>query len=168
MGVNINTASIPLLSYVSGIGPKIAENIVKHRNENGVFSSRAAIKKVARLGNKSFEQAAGFLRIKNAINPLDNSAVHPESYALIAKMAKDLKINVSELIGNKSLLAQIELNNYISLTIGLPTLKDIISELEKPGLDPREKAKVVAFNQNLKTIAAVSYTHLTLPTKRIV
>lgn len=155
VGVNINTASVPLLSYVSGIGTKIAENIVKYRNENGVFTSRAAIKKVPRMGNKSFEQAAGFLRIKNAKNPLDNSAVHPESYGLVSKMAKDLNTNVAELIGNKSMLTQIELKRYTSSTIGLPTLQDIVNELEKPGLDPRKKAKMFAFNQNLKTIADV-------------
>ena len=155
VGVNINTASESLLSYVSGIGPKLAENIVNYRNENNSFSSRNEIKKVARLGGKAFEQSAGFLRIKNAKNPLDDSAVHPESYALIAKMAKDLKTNVAEFIGNKPLLDKINLQNYISSSIGLPTLQDIISELEKPGLDPREKAKVFTFNQNLKTIADV-------------
>ena len=155
VGVNINTASESLLSYVSGIGPKLAENIVSYRNENGSFSSRNEIKKVARLGGKAFEQSAGFLRIKSAKNPLDNSAVHPENYALISKMAKDLKSNVADLIGNTSLLKKIDLQNYISTKIGLPTLKDIISELEKPGLDPREKAKVFTFNQNLKTIADV-------------
>jgi len=155
VGVNINTASESLLSYVSGIGPKLAENIVKYRNENKAFSSRNEIKKVARLGGKAFEQSAGFLRIKNAQNPLDDSAVHPERYALIAKMAKDLKTNVGDLIGNKELLNKITLQNYSSSTIGLPTLQDIISELEKPGLDPRKKAKVFTFNQNLKTIADV-------------
>ena len=155
VGVNINTASESLLSYVSGIGPKLAENIVNFRNENGSFSSRIQIKKVARLGGKAFEQSAGFLRIKNAKNPLDDSGVHPESYALITKMAKDLKTNISALIGNKSLLDKIDLHNYISSATGLPTLQDIISELEKPGLDPREKAKVFTFNQNLKTIADV-------------
>jgi uncharacterized protein len=155
VGVNINTASESLLSYVSGIGPKLAENIVNYRNENSSFSSRTEIKKVARLGGKAFEQSAGFLRIKNAKNPLDDSAVHPESYALIAKMAKDLKTNVADLIGNKTLLNKINLQNYISSTIGLPTLQDIISELEKPGLDPREKAKVFTFNQDLKTITDV-------------
>ena len=155
VGVNINTASESLLSYVSGIGPKLAENIVNFRNENGSFSSRIQIKKVARLGGKAFEQSAGFLRIKNAKNPLDDSGVHPENYALITKMAKDLKTNISALIGNKSLLDKIDLQNYTSSTIGLPTLQDIINELEKPGLDPREKAKVFTFNQNLKTIADV-------------
>ena len=155
VGVNINTASESLLSYVSGIGPKLAENIVNYRNENNSFSSRNEIKKVARLGGKAFEQSAGFLRIKNAKNPLDDSAVHPESYALIAKMAADLKTNVVDFIGNKSLLNKINLQNYTSSTIGLPTLQDILSELEKPGLDPRKKAKVFTFNQNLKTIADV-------------
>ncbi len=155
VGVNINTASESLLSYVSGIGPKLAVNIVNFRNENGSFTSRIQIKKIARLGGKAFEQSAGFLRIKNAKNPLDDSGVHPESYALVTKMAKDLKTNVSEFIGNKTLLSKINLQNYTSTTIGIPTLQDIISELEKPGLDPREKAKVFTFNQNLKTIVDV-------------
>lgn len=153
VGVNINTASVSLLSYVSGIGPKLAENIVNYRNENGAFSSRNEIKKVARLGNKAYEQGAGFLRIKNAKNPLDDSAVHPESYSVIAKMAKDEKCSVSDLIGNKEVLQKIELEKYTSATIGLPTLKDIISELEKPGLDPRETAKVFTFNQDIRTIS---------------
>ena len=152
VGVNINTASESLLSYVSGIGPKLAENIVNYRNENGAFLSRTTIKKVPRLGGKAFEQAAGFLRIKNAKNPLDNSGVHPESYALVDKMAKDLKIKVTDLIGNKELLKKITLKNYISETIGLPTLQDIIKELEKPGLDPRAKAKMFSFDQNIKSI----------------
>ena len=153
VGVNINTASESLLSYVSGIGPKLAENIVQFRNENGSFSSRNAIKKVPRLGGKAFEQAAGFLRIKNAKNPLDNSGVHPESYELVAKMAKDLQKNVSEFIGNKELLQKIPLKNYITTTIGLPTLEDIKKELEKPGLDPRGKAKAFSFDANIKTIS---------------
>ena len=152
VGVNINTASESLLSYVSGIGPKLAENIVNYRNENGAFLSRTTIKKVPRLGGKAFEQAAGFLRIKNAKTPLDNSGVHPESYALVDKMAKDLKIKVTDLIGNKELLKKITLKNYISETIGLPTLQDIIKELEKPGLDPRAKAKMFSFDQNIKSI----------------
>jgi len=152
IGVNINTASTSLLSYVSGIGPKLAENIVNYREENGAFTSRSDIKKVPRLGDKAFEQGAGFLRIKNAKNPLDDSAVHPESYALITKMAKDVKLNVADLIGNKETLQQIKLENYCSETIGLPTLKDIVKELEKPGLDPRQTAKVFTFNQNIRTI----------------
>lgn len=153
VGVNINTASESLLSYVSGIGPKLAENIVNYRNENGSFSSRNQIKKVPRLGGKAFEQAAGFLRIKNGKNPLDDSAVHPESYLLVDKMAKDLKTKVADLIGNKELLKTIKLQNYISETIGLPTLQDILKELEKPGLDPRATAKVFSFDQNIKSIA---------------
>lgn len=152
VGVNVNTASESLLSYVSGIGAKLAENIVKYRNENGAFTSRKDIQKVARLGGKAFEQSAGFLRIKNAKNPLDNSAVHPECYALVKQMAKDEGKTIGDLIGNASLLKAIKLQNYITNTYGLPTLKDIIKELEKPGLDPREQAKVFTFNQNIKTI----------------
>ena len=152
VGVNINTASVPLLSYVSGIGPKLAENVVNYREENGAFSSREAIKKVPRLGGKAFEQAAGFLRIKNGNNPLDDSSVHPESYDVVSKMAKDEGIKVSELIGKKALLQKINLEKYITEKIGLPTLQDILKELEKPGLDIREEAKVFTFNQNIKTI----------------
>ena len=152
IGVNINTASTSLLSYVSGIGPKLAENIVVYRAENGAFNSRTEIKKVPRLGDKAFEQGAGFLRIKNAKNPLDDSAVHPESYDVVKKIAKDLKLNVADLIGNKETLQKIELQKYCTATIGLPTLKDIVKELIKPGLDPRQKAKVFTFNQNIRTI----------------
>ena len=152
VGVNINTASESLLSYVSGIGPKLAENIIKYRDENGAFISRSDIKKVPRLGGKAFEQSAGFLRIKNANNLLDDSAVHPESYDLVKKMAKDVNCSVADLIGNKTVLQKIELDNYCSDSIGLPTLTDIISELEKPGLDPRQEAKVFTFNKNIRTI----------------
>lgn len=152
VGVNINTASKSLLSYVSGIGPKLAENIFNYRNENGVFKSRAAIKKVPRLGGKAFEQGAAFLRIKDAENPLDDSAVHPESYAIVTKMAKDLKTSVTELISDKALLQKIDLKKYCTDTVGLLTLEDIVKELEKPGLDIREPAKVFTFNQNIKTI----------------
>jgi protein Tex len=152
IGVNINTASKSLLSYVSGIGPKLAENIINYRNENGTFSSRDEIKKVPRLGAKAFEQGAGFLRIKNGKNPLDDSSVHPERYALVKKMAKDQAIDIAELIRNKVVLQQIKLEKYCTSTVGLPTLKDIINELKKPGLDPREKAKVFTFNQNIRTI----------------
>ncbi len=152
IGVNINTASVPLLSHVSGIGDKLAQNIVDYRKENGAFKSRSEIKNVARLGGKAFEQSAGFLRIKNAKNPLDDSAVHPESYGLVAKMAKDEKMDLNNLIGNKSLLDKIDLQKYCSDQIGLPTLKDIVHELEKPGSDPREKAKIFSFDQNLKSI----------------
>ena len=153
IGVNINTASEPLLSSVSGIGPKIAENIVNYRSENGSFTSRTSIKKVPRLGGKAFEQAAGFLRIKNGENPLDDAAVHPERYALVSKIAKDLKKNISELIGNKEIIQKIPLEKYSTKSIGLLTLKDIIRELEKPGLDPRAKAKMFSFDQNIKTIS---------------
>ncbi len=152
VGVNINTASESLLSHVSGIGPKLAENIVDFRNKNGAFSSRLEIKMVTRLGEKAYEQAAGFLRIKNANNPLDDSAVHPESYGLVVKMARDIEQKVLDLIGNKGLLEKINLEKYCTDSVGLPTLKDIIKELEKPGLDPRSKAKVFTFNQNIKTI----------------
>jgi protein Tex len=152
VGVNINTASASLLSYVSGIGPKLAENIVTYRDENGAFLSRNEIQKVPRLGGKAFEQAAGFLRIKGAENPLDDSAVHPESYAVISRMTKDKGVTISELIGNKPVLQKIKLEHYCTEAIGLLTLKDIIRELEKPGLDIRSEAKVFTFNQNIKTI----------------
>ncbi|WP_298484894.1 Tex family protein [uncultured Maribacter sp.] len=152
VGVNINTASTSLLSYVSGIGPKLAENIVTYRNENGPFKSRIAIKKVPRLGGKAFEQGAAFLRIKNAKNPLDDSAIHPESYAIAEKMAKDRGVAIEKLIGDKKELDAIDLSKYTSDSVGVLTLKDIVKELEKPGLDLREKAKVFTFNQNIKSI----------------
>ncbi|MCL5246682.1 RNA-binding transcriptional accessory protein [Cellulophaga sp. 20_2_10] len=152
VGVNINTASTSLLSYVSGIGPKLAENIVAYRNENGAFTNRTAIKKVPRLGGKAYEQGAAFLRIKNAKNPLDNSAVHPESYSIVQQITKDAKISISELIGNKEVLQKVDLQNYCTDTVGLPTLQDIVKELEKPGLDIREKAKAFSFNQDIRSI----------------
>lgn len=152
VGVNINTASVPLLSYVSGIGPKLAENIVTYRNEHGTFTSRDQIKKVPRLGGKAFEQSAGFLRIKEGENPLDDSAVHPESYAIVKRMVKDQGISLKEIVGNTSVLQSIDLESYCTDDIGIPTLKDILGELEKPGLDRREKAKVFTFNQNIKEI----------------
>ncbi|MCD8434148.1 RNA-binding transcriptional accessory protein [Tenacibaculum dicentrarchi] len=152
VGVNINTASVSLLSAVSGIGVKLAENIVNYRNENGAFKNRTAIKKVPRLGGKAFEQSAGFLRIKNGDNPLDNSAVHPERYALVKQMAKDSGNKIIDLIGNNSVLKQLKLQQYITDSYGLPTLQDIVKELEKPGLDPREKAKEFSFNEHVKTI----------------
>ncbi len=152
IGVNINTASESLLSYVSGIGPKLAENIIAYRTENGAFISRNDIKKVPRLSGKAFEQGAGFLRIKNAENPLDDSAVHPESYALVNKMVKDEHSTLSDIIGNKVLLQKIALQKYCTETVGLPTLEDIIKELEKPGLDPRSTAKVFTFNKDIRTI----------------
>ena len=152
VGVNINTASKPLLSSVSGIGPKLAENIFNFRNENGVFKTRKDIKKVPRLGEKAFEQGAAFLRIKDAKNPLDDSAVHPESYVIVEKMAKDLGKSVEDLIGNSELLKKLNLKSYRTESVGLLTLEDIVKELEKPGLDIREQAKVFTFNQNIKTI----------------
>ena len=152
VGVNINTASVSLLSYVSGIGTKLAENIFNYRAEHGVFKTRSAIKKVPRLGGKAFEQGAAFLRIKEAKNPLDDSAVHPERYAIVEKMAKDLSKNVSDLIGNNTELQKLDLKKYCTDSVGLPTLQDIIKELEKPGLDIREQAKVFTFNQNIKSI----------------
>lgn len=152
VGVNVNTASKHLLSYVSGLGPKLAENIVNYRTENGPFKSRKQFKKVPRMGEKAFEQAAGFMRITDAINPLDNTAVHPERYALVDKMAKDLNVSVKEIIQHNELRSKINLNNYISETVGLPTLSDIIKELEKPGRDPREKLKQFEFASGINTI----------------
>ncbi|MDX5583865.1 MAG: helix-hairpin-helix domain-containing protein, partial [Aureibaculum sp.] len=152
VGVNINTASESLLSYVSGIGPKLAENIKAYRDQYGSFTSRNDIKKIPRLGGKAFEQGAGFLRIKNGRNPLDDSAVHPESYDVIKKMGKDENKSISDLIGNKNVLEKIELKKYCSNSVGMPTLRDIISELEKPGLDPRETTKVFTFNQNIRSM----------------
>ena len=153
VGVNINTASKSLLSYVSGIGEKLAENIIEYRTEQGPFKTRSEIKKVKRLGDKAFEQGAPFLRIKDAKNPLDDSAVHPESYSIVKKMAKTQNVEISNLIGNKELISKINLNDYCTETIGLPTLKDIIKELEKPGLDPRKKAKVFEFDPTVKSIS---------------
>ncbi|ETN96347.1 Tex family protein [Zhouia amylolytica] len=152
VGVNVNTASAPLLSYVSGIGIGLAENIVKYRSETGGISTRRELLKVPRLGNKAFEQSAAFLRISNAQYPLDNSAVHPESYNIVEQMAKDQKVSLDDLIGNKELIQKIALENYTSDTVGLPTLTDIIKELEKPGRDPRKKAKVFEFDPGLKSI----------------
>lgn len=152
IGVNINTASVPLLSYVSGIGVKLAQNIVDYRNENGSFSNRNQIKEVPRLGGKAFEQSAGFLRIKKAENPLDNSSVHPESYSIVSQMAKDVNKSIEQLIGNQEVLQQLELDRYLTDQIGRPTLQDIVKELEKPGIDPREKAKMFTFDQNIRSI----------------
>jgi len=152
VGININTASKHLLSYVSGIGEKLAENIVNYRSENGPFEDRKQLKKVPRLGDKAFQQGVAFIRIKEGKNPLDNSAVHPEAYSIVEKMAKDLKLSVRELIGNKEKTALIKPEHYITPEIGLLGLKDIIKELEKPGLDPRKSAKVFEFDPNVKTI----------------
>jgi len=152
VGININTASKSLLSYVSGIGEKMAENIVAYRAENGAFEERKQLKKVPRLGEKAYQQAAAFIRIANGKNPLDNSAVHPEAYKIVEKMAKDLKVSVNELIANKEKIAQIPVEKYVTEDIGLLGLKDIVKELEKPGLDPRKAAKVFEFDPNVKTI----------------
>jgi uncharacterized protein len=162
VGVNINTASKHLLAYVSGIGEKLAENIVQYRSENGPFEDRKTLKKVPRLGEKAYQQGVAFIRISNAKNPLDNSAVHPEAYGIVEKMAKDLKISVNDLIANKEKTALIKPENYITPEIGLLTLKDIIKELEKPGLDPRKSAKVFEFDVNVKSIKDVK-TGMVLP-----
>ncbi|MFZ4928957.1 Tex family protein [Chryseobacterium sp. Mn2064] len=152
VGINLNTASKSLLSYVSGIGEKMAENIVNYRAENGAFEDRKQLKKVPRLGEKAFQQAAAFVRISNAKNPLDNSAVHPEAYGIVEKMAKDLGIKPNELIANKEKIALVKPESYITGEIGILGIKDILKELEKPGLDPRKAAKVFEFDPNVKSI----------------
>ncbi|KMQ68982.1 RNA-binding protein [Chryseobacterium sp. FH2] len=152
VGINLNTASKSLLSYVSGIGEKMAENIVNYRAENGAFEDRKQLKKVPRLGEKAFQQAAAFIRITNSKNPLDNSAVHPEAYGIVEKMAKDLGIKSNELIANKEKIALIQPEKYITEDIGILTIKDILKELEKPGLDPRKAAKVFEFDPNVRSI----------------
>lgn len=162
VGININTASKSLLSYVSGIGDKMAENIVAYRSENGAFEERKQLKKVPRLGEKAYQQSAAFIRISNGKNPLDNSAVHPEAYGIVEKMAKDLKISLNDLIANKEKISQIPVEKYVTEDIGLLGLKDIVKELEKPGLDPRKAAKVFEFDPNVKTIANLR-TGMVLP-----
>ncbi|MDN6280103.1 MAG: RNA-binding transcriptional accessory protein [Psychroflexus sp.] len=155
VGINLNTASYSLLSYVSGIGPGLAKNIVDYRQENKGFKSRAELKKVKRLGDKAYQLSAGFLRVKRARNPLDDSAVHPEQYQVVKAMAKNETLKVIELIGNKSVLSKLNLEQYCSDELGLFSLQDIVKELEKAGLDQRETAKAFAFNQNIKTIEDV-------------
>ena len=152
VGVNLNTASRHLLTYVSGLGPTLAQNIVDYRTENGAFTSRKQLLKVPRMGAKAFEQCAGFLRIPGAQNPLDNSAVHPESYAVVEHIAKDMKCSVEDLIKNKELRNKIDIKRYVTDQVGLPTLTDIMEELEKPGRDPRQAIKVFEFDKNVKTI----------------
>ena len=152
VGVNLNTASRHLLTYVSGLGPTLAQNIVDYRAENGAFTSRKQLMKVPRMGAKAFEQCAGFLRIPDAKNPLDNSAVHPESYAVVEHIAKDMKCSVEDLIKNKELRSKIDIKKYVTDQVGLPTLTDIMAELEKPGRDPRQAIKVFEFDKNVKTI----------------
>ena len=162
VGININTASKHLLSYVSGIGEKLAENIVLYRTENGAFEDRKQLKKVPRLGEKAYQQGAAFIRIKDGKNPLDNSAVHPESYPIVEKMANDLGLKTNDLIANKEKISQIKLENYITTEIGILGLKDIVKELEKPGLDPRKSAKVFEFDATVTTIKNVK-TGMILP-----
>ena len=152
VGVNVNTASKHLLTYVSGLGPTLAQNIVDYRTANGPFGSRRELLKVPRMGAKAYEQCAGFLRIPGADNPLDNSAVHPESYAIVERMAKDLKCSVSELIKDQELRKKIDPKKYITETIGMPTLTDILNELEKPGRDPRQQIKAFEFDKNVRSI----------------
>ncbi len=152
VGVNLNTASSYLLSYVSGIGPALAENIVEYRSENGAYRSRRDLLKVKRLGDKAFEQCAGFLRIHGAANPLDNSAVHPEAYHIVDKMAEDLGVKTSELVGNAELCSKISAADYVDGDFGLPTINDILNELRKPGRDPRESAQTFEFAHDIKTI----------------
>jgi uncharacterized protein len=152
VGVNLNTASQHLLMYVSGLGPTLAKNIVEFRKENGAFNSRAQLKKVPRLGPSAYQQCAGFLRIPGARNPLDNSAVHPESYSIVEQMAKDHGCTVADLINNKEKRDEIDIRQYISEEVGIPTLTDIMKELEKPGLDPREQLEEFEFDKNVSTI----------------
>ena len=152
VGVNLNTASKHLLTYVSGLGPSLAQNIVDYRHEHGAFASRSELKKVPRLGSVAYQQCAGFLRIPNARNPLDNSAVHPERYALVEVMAKEQRCRVSDLIGNHERLKRIPLQQFVTSEVGLPTLHDILKELEKPGLDPREQLEEFRFDERVHTV----------------
>jgi protein Tex len=152
VGVEVNTASKELLTYVSGLGPQLAQNIVNFRNENGPFKSRDQFRKIPRLGDKAFEQAAGFLRIRNGENPLDGSAVHPESYAIVERMTKDLGCQIKDLINDKSLRSRVDLKKYVTDTVGLPTLNDIMAELAKPGRDPRESFETFSFTEGVSTM----------------
>ncbi|HEX9981570.1 MAG TPA: Tex family protein [Flavobacterium sp.] len=162
VGVNVNTASRHLLGYVSGIGEKLAESIVAYRSENGAFTNRKQLRKVPRLGDKAFQQAAAFIRIPHAENPLDNSAVHPEAYPVVEKMAKSIGVNVGELIANKKNTSAINPESYVAGEIGILTIKDILKELEKPGLDPRKEAKVLEFDSTIKSISDLR-TGMVLP-----
>jgi uncharacterized protein len=152
VGVNVNTASQHLLTYISGLGPQLAENIVEYRKENGAFASRDELKKVPRMGPKAFEQAAGFLRIPGAENPLDNSAVHPESYKIVQQMAKDLKCELKDLVRNEEMVSKIDFQKYLTDEVGWPTLNDIKNELQKPGRDPRKPIKVFEFAEGIFSI----------------
>jgi uncharacterized protein len=152
VGVNLNTASQHLLMYVSGLGPSLAKNIVDYRKENGAFTSRAQLKKVPRLGPAAFQQCAGFLRIPGAKNPLDNTAVHPESYAVVEQMAKDLSCSVADLIADKEKRESIDIRRYVTDEIGIPTLTDIMKELEKPGRDPRDQIEEFEFAHGIESV----------------
>ena len=155
IGVDVNTASKYLLTYVSGVGPVLAENIVSYREENGTFNDREELLKVPRMGDKVYEQCAGFLRVLNGVNPLDNSAVHPERYQLVKEISKDCGISVESLIGNDDLLGKVKMQEYVCDEVGLPTIQDIIEELSKPGRDPRQKAKVFEFSKLIRKIEDV-------------
>ena len=152
VGVNLNTASRQLLTYVSGLGPKLADSIVEYRQENGPFSNREQLKKVKRLGEKAFEQCAGFLRIPDGTDILDNTGVHPESYPLVKRMAADLGVTVEEMVASEELRKKIDLSGYITALVGMPTLKDIMAELDKPGRDPRPLIKVWEFDESVSGI----------------
>ncbi|MBP7533153.1 MAG: helix-hairpin-helix domain-containing protein, partial [Chitinophagales bacterium] len=152
VGVDVNTASKELLTYVSGIGPKLAQNMINYRNENGGFKSRAELKKVAGLGPKAFEQSAGFLRIRDAKHPLDTSAVHPETYPIVEQMAKDNNCTIADLIAQKELRSQINLQKYLTDKVGLPTLTDIMAELAKPGRDPRQDFETTTYDERVTSI----------------
>ena len=152
VGVNVNTAGVPLLTYISGVGPQLAQNIVNYRTQNGPFTSRKELTKVPRMGVKAFEQCAGFLRIPQAENPLDNTAVHPESYPVVEQMARDLDCTVPQLIADKERRKRIDLKRYVTPTVGMPTLTDILAELDKPGRDPRGPIQVFEFDPNIRTI----------------
>ena len=156
VGVNLNTASIHLLAYVSGLGMSLAKNIVEYRKEHGAFTSRNQLKRVSRLGDAAFQQCAGFLRIPKAHNPLDNSAVHPERYPLVEAMAKEQHCEVSDLIGSPDRLKKIELSRFVTSEVGMPTLNDILKELEKPGLDPRSQLEEFRFDERVHTIEDLS------------
>ena len=153
VGVDLNMASAPLLSYVAGIGPKLAENIVTYRNENGRFGKRSELLSVSKLGKKAFEQAAGFLRIRGGSQPLDNSAVHPESYTVAKQMAKHLKADLKTLVGNASLSSKLTAGDFVTDRFGEPTIQDIIAELGKPGRDPRDEFKAVQFNSKVNSVS---------------
>jgi uncharacterized protein len=155
VGVNLNTASKHLLTYISGLGPAIAQNIVDYRAEHGAFSSRKELLKVPKLGPKAFEQAAGFLRVSGSKQPLDNSAVHPESYPIVEKMAKDQQCTVAELMEKKELREKIDIRQYVTEKTGLPTLQDIMQELDKPGRDPRQQLTIFEFSKDVKELEDV-------------